>query len=126
MLPFGHDCGYTPKVMDHMGFPSPSPALSAQNKPNLRILQDFSGNNSSLEKGSSHIGSRSNVAVKSHSFKQPEAETKPTWTGKSKLLALFDHPLYKVPTPKITKNDKLFVKDPKVKLYVKSRGRDEW
>ncbi|XP_066490263.1 extracellular serine/threonine protein kinase FAM20C-like [Tiliqua scincoides] len=133
ILPAGHDtCGYTPKVMDHMGFPSPNTVLSVQNKPNLRILQDFSGSNSSLEKGFHlpeglpHVGSESNVALKSHSFKQQEAEEKPTRTGKSKLLALFDHPLYKVPTPKITKKDKLFVKEPKVKLYVKSSGRDEW
>lgn len=132
MLPSGHGaCDYTPKVMDSMGISSPNTVLPVQNKPNLRILQDFSGSNSSLDKGFHSPeglppeGSKSNAASKDHSSKQQEAKEKPTWTGKSKLLALFDHPLYKVPTPKVTKKDKLFVKKPKVKLYVKSSGHDE-
>ncbi|XP_061438705.1 extracellular serine/threonine protein kinase FAM20C-like [Rhineura floridana] len=132
-LSAGHDsCGCTQKTADLLAFPPPSPILSAQNKLNLRILQDFSGSNSSLEKrsrspeGVPHTGSRSDMLFRSHSFKQHETEEKPTWSGGSKLAALFDHPLYKIPTSKVMKKDKLFVTKPKVKLFVKSSASDEW
>ncbi|XP_034984304.2 extracellular serine/threonine protein kinase FAM20C-like [Zootoca vivipara] len=118
-------CGCTRKGEDQ-----PSPALSAQNKLNLRILQDFSGSNSSLEKGVHspegvpHAGSRGNTPLQSHNLEPKEAEEKPTLTGRSKLAALFDHPLYKIPTPKMTKKDKLFATRPKVKMFV--RSSNEW
>ncbi|XP_077791088.1 extracellular serine/threonine protein kinase FAM20C-like isoform X2 [Podarcis muralis] len=118
-------CGCTRKGEDQ-----PSPALSAQNKLNLRILQDFSGSNSSLEKGVHspegvpHAGSRGNTPLQSHNFEPKEAEEKPTWTGRSKLAALFDHPLYKIPIPKVMKKDKLFATRPKMKMFV--RSSNEW
>ncbi|XP_053114436.1 extracellular serine/threonine protein kinase FAM20C-like isoform X2 [Hemicordylus capensis] len=131
-IPVGHNsCVYTPKVTDFMGVLPSSPISSVQNKLNLRILQDFSGSNSSLEKGlrslegGSHTGGGSDGVLQSHNVKE-QSEAKTGGTGKSKLAALFDHPLYKIPTPKITKKDKLFIKKPKVKLYVKSSGSDEW
>ncbi|KAH0616879.1 hypothetical protein JD844_028329 [Phrynosoma platyrhinos] len=131
-LPAGHDsCGCTPKVADPLDLPALNPILSVQNKLNLRILQDFSGSNSSLEKAF-HLteavpqtSGRNTTPLYSHSLNKQETDEKPTWTGRSKLVALFEHPLYNVPTPKIVKKDKLFVTKPKIKLFVKNSGSDE-
>lgn len=130
----GHgSCGFSPKVTDSMGIPASNPMLSVQNKLNLRILQDFSGTSKgSLEKGSRpldggpHTTVSSNVAHQEHSFKHKAAAENPIWKGSSKLVALFDHPLYKIPTPTVTKKDKLFVPNAKVKFSIKSSGSDEW
>ncbi|XP_042325181.1 extracellular serine/threonine protein kinase FAM20C-like [Sceloporus undulatus] len=131
-LPAGHSsCGCTPNVAGPLGLPPLNPIQSVENKLNLRILQDFSGSNSSLEKGFRlteavpQTGGRNTTSLNSHSLNKQEVDEKPTWTGRSKLVALFEHPLYNVPSPKITKRDKLFVSKPKMKLFVKSSGSDE-
>ncbi|XP_060101425.1 extracellular serine/threonine protein kinase FAM20C-like [Heteronotia binoei] len=121
------DC--SPKTMDPMGLLPANPILGIQNKLNLRILQDFSGSNGSLEKGShflggtSYPGGRSNTDHQDHSFKHQEANV---WGDKFKLAALFDHPLYKIPTPAVTAKDKLFVINSKIKFKLKSSRSDEW
>lgn len=129
----GHgSCGGSPKITDPMGLPPADPILAVQNKLNLRILQDFSGSNGSLEKGShllggtSYPGGRSHTDPEGHSFKRQEAKEKILWADRSKLAALFDHPLYKIPTPAITSKDKLFVIKPKIKFKLKSSRSDEW
>ncbi|XP_062990629.1 extracellular serine/threonine protein kinase FAM20C-like [Elgaria multicarinata webbii] len=129
----GHaSCGCSPKVKDPLGLASPSPVSSVQNKLSLRILPNISGNNFFLKKGF-HLpeglpqaDGRSNTSLQSHSSEQQAVEEKPTWTGRSKLTALFDHPLYKIPIPKITKKDKLFGNKPKMKLFIRKSESDEW
>ncbi|NXK07233.1 FA20C kinase, partial [Herpetotheres cachinnans] len=44
----------------------------------------------------------------------------------SKLAALFEHPLYNIPIPKVTEKDKLFVVNPMEKFSLRSSGSDEW
>ncbi|XP_070803856.1 extracellular serine/threonine protein kinase FAM20C-like [Pituophis catenifer annectens] len=110
-------------TLDHL---SPSSLLAAQNKLNLRNLQDFSSSNSSLEKGFhstegvSHVGGLSNVALQDVNIKQQETKEKPSQKIKSKLSALFHHPLYKIPIPKVAKKDKLFGIKPKMNLFIQS------
>lgn len=110
-------------TLDHL---SPSSILAAQNKLNLRNLQDFSSSNSSLEKGFhstegvSHVGGLSNVALQDANIKQQETKEKPSQKIKSKLSALFHHPLYKIPIPKVARKDKLFGIKPKMNLFIKS------
>nr|XP_060633043.1 extracellular serine/threonine protein kinase FAM20C-like [Anolis sagrei ordinatus] len=126
-----NSCGCTPKVADSPGLPALNSILSVQNKLKLRILQDFSGSNSSLEKeyrlkqGLLETGGRNTTPLYTHSHHEQEVNEKPTWTGQSKLAALFKHPLYNVPTRKITKKDKLFPTKPKMKLFMKSSESDE-
>ncbi|XP_077195586.1 extracellular serine/threonine protein kinase FAM20C-like [Paroedura picta] len=127
----GHgSCGCSPKTTDPMNLLPADPVLAVQNKLNLRILQDFSGSNGSLEKGShflggtSHPGSRSNMDHEG--IKHQEAKGKTVWTEKTKLAALFDHPLYKTPTPALMAKDKLFVIKPKIKYKLESSGSSEW
>ncbi|KAL8221905.1 UNVERIFIED_CONTAM: hypothetical protein K2H54_074639 [Gekko kuhli] len=115
-----------------MGLLPADPSVAVQNKLNLRILQDFSGSNGSLEKGShllggtSYPGDRSNTDHQGHSFKHQEAEEKIVWADRSKLAALFDHPLYKIPTPAVMAKDKLFATNAKAKFQLKSSRSDEW
>lgn len=123
-------CGCSPKLTDPLGLPPADSILPNQNKLNLRILQDFSGSNGSLEKGSHLLGGtsypsgRSNTDHQGLSFKHQEHEEK-IWADRSKLAALFDHPLYKIPTPPVTVKDKLFVTTSRNKLKLKSWS-DEW
>ncbi|XP_015274656.1 PREDICTED: extracellular serine/threonine protein kinase FAM20C-like [Gekko japonicus] len=125
-------CGCSPKIADPMGLLPADPSAAVQNKLNLRILQDFSGSNGSLEKGSRLLGGtpypgdRSNMDHQGHSFKHQEAEEKIVWADRSKLAALFDHPLYKIPTPAVMAKDKLFVTNAKIKFQLKSSRSDEW
>ncbi|NWH72493.1 FA20C kinase, partial [Piaya cayana] len=44
----------------------------------------------------------------------------------SKLAALFKHPLYNIPIPKVTEKDKLFVVNPMEKFSLHSSRSDEW
>ncbi|KFO13175.1 Extracellular serine/threonine protein kinase FAM20C, partial [Balearica regulorum gibbericeps] len=44
----------------------------------------------------------------------------------SKLVALFEHPLYNIPVPEVTEKDKLFVVNPMEKFSLRSSGSDEW
>ncbi|XP_003221059.2 extracellular serine/threonine protein kinase FAM20C [Anolis carolinensis] len=124
-----NSCGCTPKVIDSL--PALNSMLSVQNKLNLRILQDFSGSNSSLEKGFRlkqgllQTGGRNTTPLYTRSHNEQEVNEKPTRTGQSKLAALFEHPLYNVPTRKITKKDKLFATKPKMKIFMKSSESDE-
>ncbi|XP_054843972.1 extracellular serine/threonine protein kinase FAM20C-like [Eublepharis macularius] len=126
----GHgSCGCSPQIMDPMGLPPPNSILAVQNKMNLRNLQDFSGSNGSLEKGSHLLEDMlypDGTNKQGHSFKHQEAKAKTEQAGRSKLAALFDHPLYKIPTPKITEKDKLFVTNPKIKFTLKSSESDDW
>nr|XP_020643266.1 extracellular serine/threonine protein kinase FAM20C-like [Pogona vitticeps] len=127
----GHDsCECTLKVADPVGHPLLNHIPSVENKLNLRILQDFSGSNSSLEKGFhstelSHRDSRNSTLVHSQNGEQQAEEEKPTWTGRSKLAALFENPLYMISNPKITNKDKLFGAKPKLNFFVKSSGSNE-
>uniref|UniRef100_A0ACB8FPM9 Uncharacterized protein n=1 Tax=Sphaerodactylus townsendi TaxID=933632 RepID=A0ACB8FPM9_9SAUR len=117
--------------MDPMGLLPTNPILEVQNKLNLRILQDFSSSNGSLEKrshlpeGTSYLGGRNNMDLQGHSFKHQEEKEKTVSADRSKLAALFDHPLYKVPTPELMVKDKLFVTSPKIKLTLKISESDE-
>uniref|UniRef100_A0A8D0H318 FAM20 C-terminal domain-containing protein n=1 Tax=Sphenodon punctatus TaxID=8508 RepID=A0A8D0H318_SPHPU len=101
-----------------MGLPAPSPLLSVQKKLSLRILQDFSGSNGSVEKGSrllegrSQAGGGSKVVFRDQDFKHQGTRTKSVKEGQSKLAVLFEHPLYKIPNPEMTKKDKLFLTNP--------------
>lgn len=110
-------------TLDHL---SSSSILAAQNKLNLRNLQDFNSSNSSLEKGFhstegvSQVGGLSNVALQDVNIKQQETKEKPSQKIKSKLSALFHHPLYKIPIPKVARKDKLFGIKPKMNLFIQS------
>uniref|UniRef100_A0A8D0CBN4 FAM20 C-terminal domain-containing protein n=1 Tax=Salvator merianae TaxID=96440 RepID=A0A8D0CBN4_SALMN len=114
-----NSCGCTEKVAKPLGLLSPTSMISVQDKLHGRILQDFSGSNSSLEKGV-QVDGRTDAPLQGHHAKQQAEKEKATLAGHSKLAALFDHPLYKTPTPKVTKRDKLFATKPKVKLFVRS------
>ncbi|XP_044297078.1 extracellular serine/threonine protein kinase FAM20C-like [Varanus komodoensis] len=117
--------------MDFLGLQSLSPVSSAQNKLNSRILQGFSSSNRSLGKGFHplkgvpHADGKRVMSFQNHSLKQQVVEEKPNGTSISKLAALFDHPLYKIPVPKIAKKDKLFGTKPKIRLFIRSSQSDE-
>ncbi|XP_063164205.1 extracellular serine/threonine protein kinase FAM20C-like [Candoia aspera] len=125
----GHNsCRCTSKATGALSLLSPSSTLAAPNKLNLRNLQDFSSSNSSLEKGAegmAHADGISNIPLQDANIKQQETKEKPTQTSESKLTALFDHPLYKIPIPKVARKDKLFGTKPKMNLFIKNRGSDE-
>ncbi|XP_015677028.1 extracellular serine/threonine protein kinase FAM20C-like [Protobothrops mucrosquamatus] len=122
-------CRCLSKVTGTVNHLSSSSILAAQNKLNLRNLQDFSSSNSSLEKGFhstedvSHVDGLSNVALQDANIKQQETKEKPNQKIKSKLSALFDHPLYKIPIPKVVRKDKLFGTKPKMNLFINSDER---
>ncbi|XP_013910396.1 PREDICTED: extracellular serine/threonine protein kinase FAM20C-like, partial [Thamnophis sirtalis] len=112
--------------LDHL---SPRSISPTQNKMNLRNLQDFSSSNSSLEKGFhstegvSHVDGLSNVGLQDVNIKQQrETREKPSQKIKSKLSALFHHPLYKIPIPKVARKDKLFGNKPTMNLFIKNEG----
>nr|XP_032638771.1 extracellular serine/threonine protein kinase FAM20C-like [Chelonoidis abingdonii] len=125
-------CSCIPKAANPLGLPPSGPLVSVQKKLSLRILQDFSGSNGSLEKGSRSLegrppaGDRSKTVLRDRDFKHQWAGVKSAWTGRSKMAALFEHPLYKIPIPELVKKDKLFSVNPKEKFTLKSSGSDEW
>ncbi|XP_009706736.1 PREDICTED: extracellular serine/threonine protein kinase FAM20C-like, partial [Cariama cristata] len=107
-------CGCDAKAPKTSSVPSGSPVLAGPEKLSLRILQDFSGSNGSLEKpqgtGLHARAGEGNVAG----------------TEGSKLGALFEHPLYNIPIPEVTEKDRLFVVNPAEKFSLRSSGSDEW
>ncbi|XP_047925810.2 extracellular serine/threonine protein kinase FAM20C-like [Anser cygnoides] len=113
--------GKAPKASGAM---SGSPLLAGPKKLSLRILQDFSGSNGSLEK-SSHpqgVGPR----AKDPEIQHQHGDVNQARTKGSKLAALFEHPLYNIPMPEVTDKDKLFVVNPMEKFSLQSSGSDEW
>uniref|UniRef100_A0A8C8REA5 FAM20 C-terminal domain-containing protein n=1 Tax=Pelusios castaneus TaxID=367368 RepID=A0A8C8REA5_9SAUR len=125
-------CKCTPKGASPVGLPPPSPLVSVTKKLSLRILQDFSGSNGSLETGSPSVEGRprtnggSKAVLRDQNSTHQWAGRKPAWSGRSKMAALFEHPLYKIPIPEMTEKDKLFSVNSKEKFTVKSSGSNEW
>uniref|UniRef100_A0A8C3T0K2 FAM20 C-terminal domain-containing protein n=1 Tax=Chelydra serpentina TaxID=8475 RepID=A0A8C3T0K2_CHESE len=121
-------CSCTPKAANPLGLLPSGPLVSVQKKLSLRILQDFSGSNGSLEKaslpvsGSLPAGGGSKTVLRDGDFKHQWAGVKSAWTGRSKMAALFEHPLYKIPIPELVKKDKLFSVNPKEKFTLKNSG----
>uniref|UniRef100_A0A8C6JZN7 Uncharacterized protein n=1 Tax=Melopsittacus undulatus TaxID=13146 RepID=A0A8C6JZN7_MELUD len=114
-------CGCNMKALKAFGVPSGSPVLAGPKKLSLRILQDFSGSNSSLEK-SSQLQGRAGELGQQHQHREGNTGH----TERSKLEALFKHPLYNIPIPAVTEKDKLFVVNPMEKFSLHSSGSDEW
>ncbi|XP_035170719.1 extracellular serine/threonine protein kinase FAM20C-like [Oxyura jamaicensis] len=111
--------GKAPKAS---GAVSGSPLLAGPKKLSLRILQDFSGSNGSLEK-SSHPQA---AGVKDPGAQHQRGNVNQARTKGSKLAALFEHPLYNIPMPEVMDKDKLFVVNPMEKFSLQSSGSDEW
>lgn len=108
------------------GVPSGSPVLAGPKKLSLRILQDFSGSNGSLEKSSQLEGAGPQARAGEPGIRHRHGEGNAERTEGSKLAALFEHPLYNIPIPEVTEKDKLFVVNPMEKFSLRSSGSDEW
>ncbi|KAM9203147.1 extracellular serine/threonine protein kinase FAM20C-like [Mergus octosetaceus] len=106
------------------GAMSGSPLLAGPKKLSLRILQDFSGSNGSLERSSHPQGA--GPQIKDPGVQQQRGDANQARTKGSKLAALFEHPLYNIPMPEVTDKDKLFVVNPMEKFSLQSSGSDEW
>ncbi|XP_029446056.1 extracellular serine/threonine protein kinase FAM20C-like isoform X2 [Rhinatrema bivittatum] len=101
-------------------------------KQTLRVLQDFSGSNSSARKTSQSLERILGTSeMNSHVLRNAEAGREmallraASYTG-SKLEALFEHPLYKTPMPALADGDRLFTVNSKERFSVKSSGSEEW
>ncbi|XP_010176222.2 extracellular serine/threonine protein kinase FAM20C [Antrostomus carolinensis] len=116
-------CGCNAKAPKASVVLSSSSMLAGPEKLSLRILQDFSGSNGSLEK-SSQV-QRAGRAGEPEVWRQ-HGEGNAGQTAGSKLAALFEHPLYNIPIPEVTETDKLFVVNPVEKFSLRSSGSDEW
>ncbi|XP_071278992.1 extracellular serine/threonine protein kinase FAM20C-like isoform X3 [Agelaius tricolor] len=126
-LPTTHrSCGCNTKASKAVGVPSGSPMPAGLKKLSLRILQDFSGSNGSLEKSSRPERVGLHVRAGEPGVQQQHEEANAGWTKGSKLAALFEHPLYNTPVPEVTEKDKLFVVNPMEKFSLHSSGSDEW
>uniref|UniRef100_A0A663MMK6 FAM20 C-terminal domain-containing protein n=1 Tax=Athene cunicularia TaxID=194338 RepID=A0A663MMK6_ATHCN len=103
-----------PRVCDAKasGVPSGSPMLAGPRKLSLRILQDFSSSNGSLEKSSQPQGVRLQARAGDPGVQHQTREGNTGQIQGSKLAALFEHPLYNIPVPEVTEKDKLFVINP--------------
>ncbi|XP_074434919.1 extracellular serine/threonine protein kinase FAM20C-like isoform X3 [Larus michahellis] len=119
-------CGCDAKAPKASGIPSGSPVLAGPKKLSLRILQDFSGSNGSLEKSSHPQGAGPHTRAGDPGIRRQSGEGNAGRTEGSKLAALFDHPLYNIPIPEVTEKDKLFVVNPMEKFSLRSSGSDEW
>lgn len=119
-------CGCDAKAPKASGVPSGSPVLAGPKKLSLRILQDFSGSNGSLEKSSQPQGAGPQARDGEPGVRRQSREGNAGRTEGSKLAALFEHPLYNIPIPKVTEKDKLFVVNPMEKFSLRSSGSDEW
>lgn len=119
-------CGCDAKAPKASGVPSGSPVLAGPKKLSLRILQDFSGSNGSLEKSSQPQGAGPQARDGEPGVRRQSREGNAGRTQGSKLAALFEHPLYNIPIPKVTEKDKLFVVNPMEKFSLRSSGSDEW
>ncbi|XP_067998565.1 extracellular serine/threonine protein kinase FAM20C-like isoform X3 [Melanerpes formicivorus] len=126
-FPTAHrSCGCDAKATKASGAPSGSPVLASPKKLSLRILQDFSGSNGSLEKSSQLQGSRPQAKAGEPGMRGQSREGNTGWAEGSKLVALFAHPLYNIPIPEVTEKDKLFVVNPMEKFSLRHSGSDEW
>ncbi|XP_010021211.1 PREDICTED: extracellular serine/threonine protein kinase FAM20C-like, partial [Nestor notabilis] len=114
-------CGCDMKALKALGVPSGSLALAGPKKLSLRILQDFSGSNSSFEKSSQAQGRAGELGGQ-----RQHGVGNAGLTEGLKLAALFKHPLYNIPMPEVTEKDKLFVVNPMEKFSLRSSGSDEW
>ncbi|KAJ7425903.1 Extracellular serine/threonine protein kinase FAM20C [Willisornis vidua] len=100
--------------------------LSGLKKLSLRILQDFSGSNSSLEKTSQLQGAGLHTRAGELWVQHQQEEGSVGRTKGSKLAALFKHPLYNIPIPEVTEKDQLFIVNPMEKFSLGSSGSNEW
>ncbi|XP_014818768.1 PREDICTED: extracellular serine/threonine protein kinase FAM20C-like [Calidris pugnax] len=119
-------CGCDAKAPKASGVPSGNPVLAGSKKLSLRILQDFSGSNGSLEKSSHPQGAGLRARAGEPGVRHQSGEGNVGRTEGSKLAALFKHPLYNIPIPEVTEKDKLFVVNPMEKFSLRSSGSDEW
>lgn len=119
-------CSCDTKASKAVGVPSGSPMLASLKKLSLRILQDFSGSNGSLEKSSQQQRVAMNLRDGEPGVQQRHEERNAGWMKGSKLAALFEHPLYNIPLPEVTEKDKLFIINPMEKFSLQSSGSDEW
>ncbi|XP_025928381.1 extracellular serine/threonine protein kinase FAM20C-like [Apteryx rowi] len=126
-LPSTHrSCSCDQKAAKALGIPAGSRLVAGPKKLSLRILQDFSGSNGSLEKSSHPQGVGPQVKDGDRGIQHQHEDLNPGGTKGSKLAALFEHPLYKIPIPEVTDRDKLFVVNPMEKFSLRSSGSDEW
>lgn len=126
-LPSAHRlCGCDVKATKASGAPSGSAVLASPKKLSLRILQDFSGSNGSLEKSSQVQGASPQAKAGEAGTRRQSREGNAGWPEGSKLAALFAHPLYNIPIPEVTQKDKLFVVNPMEKFSLGHSGSDEW
>lgn len=112
------------KAPKGLGAVAGSPLLAGPKKLSLRILQDFSGSNGSVERSSHPQGA--GPKIKDPGVQQQRGDVNRARTKGSKLAALFEHPLYNIPLPEVTDKDKLFVVNPMEKFSLQSSGSDEW
>uniref|UniRef100_A0A8C2YCB9 Extracellular serine/threonine protein kinase FAM20C-like n=1 Tax=Coturnix japonica TaxID=93934 RepID=A0A8C2YCB9_COTJA len=115
------------KALKALGTPTGGGPLQASHKKlSLRILQDFSGSNSSLEKSSQPQGADPRGKDGDTGIRHQHGDVRPAWDRGSKLAALFEHPLYNIPLPEVKDKDKLFIINPMEKFSLQSSGSDEW
>uniref|UniRef100_A0A8C9EMM2 FAM20 C-terminal domain-containing protein n=1 Tax=Pavo cristatus TaxID=9049 RepID=A0A8C9EMM2_PAVCR len=119
-------CSCDAKAPKALGTPTGSPVLASLEKLSLRILQDFSGSNGSLEKSSQLQGAGPEGKDGDVGIQNRHEDVSPAWAKGSKLAALFEHPLYNIPLPEVKDKDKLFVINPTEKFSLRSSGSDEW
>lgn len=126
-LPTAHrPCGCDAKAAKGSEITSGSTVLAGCKKLSLRILQDFSGSNSSLEKSSQLQGAGPQARDGELGAQLQHGDGSLGKTKGSKLASLFRHPLYNIPIPEVTEKDKLFVVNPMEKFSLHSSGSDEW
>ncbi|KAK2512732.1 hypothetical protein Q9233_016018 [Columba guinea] len=126
-LPTAHrPCGCDAKAAKGSEITSGSTVLAGCKKLSLRILQDFSGSNSSLEKSSQLQGAGPQARDGELGAQLQHRDGSLGKTKGSKLASLFKHPLYNIPIPEVTEKDKLFVVNPMEKFSLHSSGSDEW
>lgn len=119
-------CSCDAKAPKAMGTPTGSPLLANLEKLSLRILQDFSGSNGSLEKSSQPQGAGPRGKDGDVGIWHQHGDVSPAGAKGSKLAALFEHPLYNIPLPEVKDKDKLFVVNPMEKFSLWNSGSDEW
>nr|QIK02128.1 extracellular serine/threonine protein kinase FAM20C variant 5 [Gallus gallus] len=119
-------CSSDAKEPKASGTSTGSPLLASPEKLSLRILQDFSGSNGSLEKSSQPQGAGPKGKDGDMGIQHRHGDVGPAWAKGSKLAALFEHPLYNIPLPEVKDKDKLFVANPMEKFSLRSSRSDEW
>ncbi|XP_015144145.3 extracellular serine/threonine protein kinase FAM20C isoform X2 [Gallus gallus] len=119
-------CSSDAKEPKASGTSTGSPLLASPEKLSLRILQDFSGSNGSLEKSSQPQGAGPKGKDGDVGIQHRHGDVGPAWAKGSKLAALFEHPLYNIPLPEVKDKDKLFIANPMEKFSLRSSRSDEW